>query len=228
MGRTGARFGAPPPKTSEPAGRTERQAEQPPAPKSAVGQTGARFGAPADRGTATDDRHLFAPGPGAVPLSELDGAATWSVEDTVPLFLGIPTEDLEPSDNSLPGLIPAPDEEIIDNSRSLIRPYMWTQGRTASQYDLRLETLVSTDWEAIPMARSALGVEHRMIVDMCIEVRSVAEVSAELSVPLGVARVLLGDLIGMGVVHLHDTATTADDQPELALMERVLSGLRQL
>lgn len=189
-----------------------------------MGHTGARFGTPTDR-ARSNDRPLFAPGPGAVPLSELEGTQPWSMEDTIPLFLGIPTDDLPPSDDSLSGLS---EVEIIDNSRSLIRPYMWTQGRTTSQYDLRLETLVSTDWEAIPMARTALGLEHRLIVDLCVEVRSVAEVSAELAVPLGVARVLLGDLIGMGVVHLHDTATTSDDQPELALMERVLTGLRQL
>ena len=53
-------------------------------------------------------------------------------------------------------------------------------------------------------------------------------VAALLSVPLGVARVLLGDMAGLGVVTVHQTASSAGSAPDLALMERVLSGLRRL
>jgi hypothetical protein len=56
----------------------------------------------------------------------------------------------------------------------------------------------------------------------------VAEVAALLSVPLGVARVLLGDMAGLGVVTVHQNASSAGNTPDLALMERVLSGLRRL
>jgi hypothetical protein len=49
-----------------------------------------------------------------------------------------------------------------------------------------------------------------------------------MSLPLGVARVLLGDMAGLGVVNVHQTASSAGSVPDLALMERVLSGLRRL
>jgi hypothetical protein len=73
-----------------------------------------------------------------------------------------------------------------------------------------------------------LTVEHRSVAQLCEQTRSVAEVAALLSIPLGVARVLLGDMAGMGLVKVHQTASTTGSGPDLALMERVLSGLRRL
>ena len=56
-----------------------------------------------------------------------------------------------------------------------------------------------------------------------------AEVSAVLSIPLGVARVLLSDLIEMGVVSVHETnGGSVGGRADLALLERVLNGLRRL
>jgi hypothetical protein len=110
---------------------------------------------------------------------------------------------------------------------SAVRPYAWTRGRTKSGFDLAIETLVSTS----PQGRAKLGMlqmEHRSVADLCEEPRSVAEVAALLSIPLGVARVLLGDMAGLGVVTVHQTASSAGNLPDLALMERVLSGLRRL
>jgi hypothetical protein len=43
-----------------------------------------------------------------------------------------------------------------------------------------------------------------------------------------VAKVLLGDMAGLGLINVHQTASTDGDKPDLALMERVLSGLRRL
>jgi hypothetical protein len=108
-----------------------------------------------------------------------------------------------------------------------VRPYAWTRGRTKSGFDLAIETLVSTS----PAGRDQLGLlqmEHRAVADLCDQPRSVAEIAALLTIPLGVARVLLGDMAGLGVVTVHQTATTSGNEPDLALMERVLSGLRRL
>ncbi|MHA6796836.1 DUF742 domain-containing protein [Pseudonocardia bannensis] len=108
-----------------------------------------------------------------------------------------------------------------------VRPYAWTRGRTKSGLDLAIETLVSTSTQG----RNQLGllqVEHRAVAELCEQTRSVAEVAALLSLPLGVARVLLGDMAGLGVVVVHQTASSAGSLPDLALMERVLSGLRRL
>ena len=52
---------------------------------------------------------------------------------------------------------------------------------------------------------------------------------ALLTIPLGVAKVLLGDMAECGLITVHQTAT-ANGNPtqDCALMERVLSGLRRL
>lgn len=108
-----------------------------------------------------------------------------------------------------------------------VRPYAWTRGRTKSGLDLAIETLVSTSQRGRDQM-GLLQMEHRSVAELCEQTRSVAEVAALLSLPLGVARVLLGDMAGLGVVTVHQTASSAGNVPDLALMERVLSGLRRL
>jgi hypothetical protein len=108
-----------------------------------------------------------------------------------------------------------------------VRPYTWTRGRTKSGFDMAIETLVSTSARGRAQV-ATLPVEHRAVAELCEQTRSVAEVAALLSLPLGVARVLLGDMAGLGVVTVHQTASSTGNAPDLALMERVLSGLRRL
>ncbi|WP_369794441.1 DUF742 domain-containing protein [Kutzneria sp. 744] len=55
-----------------------------------------------------------------------------------------------------------------------------------------------------------------------------AEIAALLSIPLGVSKVLVGDMAGLGLVFVHAADTAGDGVPNLGLMERVLSGLRRL
>jgi len=108
-----------------------------------------------------------------------------------------------------------------------VRPYAWTRGRTKSGLELAIEALVSTSQRGREQM-AMLQVEHRAVAELCEQTRSVAEVAALLKLPLGVARVLLGDMAGIGVVTVHQTASSTGNVPDLALMERVLSGLRRL
>ncbi|HEY2221188.1 DUF742 domain-containing protein [Actinomycetospora sp.] len=110
---------------------------------------------------------------------------------------------------------------------SFVRPYAWTRGRTRPAYDLAVETLLSTTAHGRD-PEQVTQYEHRMIADLCREPKSVAEVGALLSLPLGVARVLLGDMAAHGSIVVHETASSTGDSPDMALMERVLSGLRRL
>ncbi|MFK0279777.1 DUF742 domain-containing protein [Streptomyces sp. NPDC090499] len=109
---------------------------------------------------------------------------------------------------------------------AFVRAYVWTGGRTRSDHHFEVETLVT--------AAGPGGVQETVtqwdhaVLDLCREPRSVAEVAALLAVPLGVAKVLLGDMADRGVIHVHETATDAGDVPTQALIERVLSGLRRL
>jgi Protein of unknown function (DUF742) len=110
---------------------------------------------------------------------------------------------------------------------SAVRPYAWTRGRTKSGLDLAIEALVSTSQRAKDQI-GLLQMEHRAVAELCEQTRSVAEVAALLSIPLGVARVVLGDMVGLNLVTVHQTASSTGNEPDLALMERVLSGLRRL
>jgi hypothetical protein len=122
---------------------------------------------------------------------------------------------------------PGPDTYDATGAAASVRPYTWTRGRTKSGFDLAIETLVSTSPRGRAQA-ATLQLEHRAVAELCEQARSVAEVAALLSLPLGVARVVLGDMAGLGVVTVHQTASSAGSAPDLALMERVLSGLRRL
>jgi uncharacterized protein DUF742 len=120
-----------------------------------------------------------------------------------------------------------PDQGPAETGAAAVRPYAWTRGRTKSGLDLAIEALVSTSQRARDQM-GLLQVEHRDIAELCDQTRSVAEVAALMSIPLGVARVLLGDMAGLGLVTVHQTASSTGSAPDLALMERVLSGLRRL
>ncbi|HVV08508.1 DUF742 domain-containing protein [Amycolatopsis sp.] len=111
---------------------------------------------------------------------------------------------------------------------SLARPYAWTEGRTRPTVHLALEALVQTTPEArsIPYNRAS---PLSAVTQLCLRPRSVAEIAAYLAVPLQVARVLVGDLLGAGIVIVRETLgdnATWDERHDL--LERVLSGLRTL
>ncbi|HEV3358213.1 MAG TPA: DUF742 domain-containing protein [Pseudonocardiaceae bacterium] len=121
--------------------------------------------------------------------------------------------------------LPPPDP--VTETGSLVRPYTRTGGRTRPDYDLAIEGLVSTSdsgWEM----EEALLPEHRAICSLCMDTKSVAEVAAHLRLPLGVVRVLIGDMAGMGLVVIHSSDAIVGDRPSMEFLERVLSGLRRL
>ncbi|MFI9012035.1 DUF742 domain-containing protein [Actinosynnema sp. NPDC053489] len=121
------------------------------------------------------------------------------------------------------------DEDEFDYPReeaaSIVRAYSWTGGRTTSSIHLEIETLVSAvDWDY----PGAMKAEYHEVISLVARPRSVAEVAALLRLPLGVAKVLLGDMAERGLIDVHETASTDGAQPDLGLMERVLAGLRRL
>jgi hypothetical protein len=103
-----------------------------------------------------------------------------------------------------------------------------TGGRTRSAgAEIALEALVIVT----PMGRAqapTLAWEHRTIAELCASPLSVAEVSAHLKVPLGVARVLVGDMAAEGLVEMSGAAGSEAAPNDLNLLERVLNGLRAL
>src|SRR6266545_5098899 len=115
-----------------------------------------------------------------------------------------------------PTALSEPDDE---QTAASVRAYAWTGGRTRSDVQLELESLVATTVKAEQLL-DTLCTEHQAIARLCHESQSVAEVAARLSAPLGVIRVLLGDMAKLGLIEVH----TNSGAPDLPLLERVLQG----
>lgn len=144
------------------------------------------------------------------------------------------SQPMPPISQSMPSIsgsmpaIPTPGKvDADDDGGSLVRPYARTRGRTRTDHDLAIETLVTTSERGRAQATQSRP-EHRSISELCTEARSVAEVAAHLRLPLGVVRVLIGDMADTGQVLIHDSGMVVGDRPSMEFLERVLSGLRRL
>ncbi|MBA2307857.1 MAG: DUF742 domain-containing protein [Pseudonocardiales bacterium] len=109
---------------------------------------------------------------------------------------------------------------------AFVRPYILTGGRTKATLYLGLETLVSARRPGVPLAGTA-DTAHQAVIELCVRPVSVAEVAAMMTVPLGVARVLVGDLAQSGVLFVHRPAVT-NGVPDAELLARVIDGLHRL
>jgi hypothetical protein len=119
-----------------------------------------------------------------------------------------------------------------DDAGPVVRPYAMTRGRTTSegQHRLDLIALVVAEPHADddPEADQTLSPEHVDIVDLCREEpQSVADLAAGLDLPIGVVRVLVGDLVQAGLVHVTRPVPPAEMVDE-SILRDVISGLRAL
>ncbi len=106
----------------------------------------------------------------------------------------------------------------------LTRPYVLTGGRTRSAADLPLEAIVVTERDSLAIGAAP---ELRAIVELCEEPHSIVEIAAILEMPIGVVRVLVGDLTGEGILSVGATASTVLDE-RIRVLERLLEGVRGL
>ncbi len=135
-----------------------------------------------------------------------------------------PWDESSPQRSAYPVAQQFPEEE--GGPTRLVRPYTVTGGRTQPRYKLALEALVTaTVYE--PRDLSVLAPECQSILQFCVDWRSVAEISAVLRLPLGVARILVADMSADGLVRIHQR-DDSEGRPDLNLLERVLSGLRKI
>lgn len=144
-------------------------------------------------------------------------------------------DDQPAADAAPPGAVFVPpdrdddlDDAVLDDVRSWVRPYVWTGGRTDTTLDFELETLVSARKNEEVDEEAPMRDEHRRVLDLCDQPRSVSEIAALLQVPLGVAKTLLGVMAEDNMLVVHSNGETSATGPDIALMERVLRGLRNL
>lgn len=118
-----------------------------------------------------------------------------------------------------------------EDAGPVVRPYAMTRGRTtsAAQHRLDLIAVVVTEPGAHdPEADPTLSPEHVDIVELCRTTpQSVAELSAELDLPIGVVRVLVGDLVAAEFVHVNRPIPPAE-LPDESILRDVINGLRAL
>ncbi|MBM9617537.1 DUF742 domain-containing protein [Streptomyces zhihengii] len=131
------------------------------------------------------------------------------------------------------GAAAAPGSQWYDaDAGPLVRPYAMTGGRTRpgpSNVRFDLIALVVVDERTPPDAEeSLLGPEHRTLLALCrCETQSVAELAADADLPVGVVRVLLGDLLEAGHVKVSSPVPPAR-LPDERILREVIEGLRAL
>jgi Protein of unknown function (DUF742) len=124
--------------------------------------------------------------------------------------------------------ISSPSEEP-SNEPNWVRPYTLTAGRTSSSVALPLEAPIEALESAGDDNSWPPNDIREDIVKLCAAAPSVAEIAARLDLPLGVARVLIGDLVEsghLGVLTTLDTNSSVVERREL--IGRTLRGLRTI
>ena len=113
----------------------------------------------------------------------------------------------------------------------VVRPYAMTRGRTssASRHRLDLIAIVVPEPAADDPGRDqTLSPEHVEIVELCSDMpQSIAELAAGLDLPVGVVRVLVGDLVEDELVHVTRPVPPAE-LPDVNILREVINGLRAL
>jgi len=109
----------------------------------------------------------------------------------------------------------------------VVRPYALTKGRTlpSGEQSFGLIDLVVATGER-PPAHFRPGPEHRRILSLCRRPTPIADVISELDLPIGVVRVLLGDLTGERMLRV--ILSQSEPGTEQRLLRMVLDGLESL
>ncbi|MFF8954962.1 DUF742 domain-containing protein [Streptomyces sp. NPDC014894] len=113
----------------------------------------------------------------------------------------------------------------------VVRPYAMTRGRTSSTSHHRLDLIALVVPEPAadhPVHDQSLSPEHVEIVERCEDApQSIAELAAGLDLPVGVVRVLVGDLVEDALVHVTRPVPPAE-LPDVNILREVINGLRAL
>ena len=116
------------------------------------------------------------------------------------------------------------------DSGPVVRPYAVTGGRTEPTAGevLDLITVVVATGQSLDAAeRMQLTPEHQKILALCRNQVTLADLGADLGLPVGVVRVLLADLIEQGVVAVVPKRPAGERGGNDVLRE-ILNGLRAL
>ena len=109
----------------------------------------------------------------------------------------------------------------------VVRPYAVTKGRTqpdgGASFGL-IDVVVATG--ELPSEHFRPGPEHRRILGVCRHPVPIVDLASEIDLPIGVVRVLLGDLTGQGLLRV--ASSQRQPIPDQSLLRMVLDGLESL
>jgi len=124
--------------------------------------------------------------------------------------------------------MPAREDQWLDEEAGpVVRPYALTRGRTRpSGETLDLIALV-TAMRGVEVNEVELDPEHLALLTLCRLPTSVADLAADLDLPLGVIQILLADLRIRSLISVHHPTPPAQ-LPDPRILREVADGLRRL
>jgi hypothetical protein len=119
------------------------------------------------------------------------------------------------------------DQWLDEEAGPVVRPYALTRGRTRPTGEaLDLIALV-TAVRGVEVNPMGLDPEHLALLRMCRLPASVADLAADLDLPVGVVQILLADLRERSLIHVHHPTLPAR-LPDPRILREVADGLRRL
>ncbi|ATL70378.1 DUF742 domain-containing protein [Nocardia terpenica] len=130
--------------------------------------------------------------------------------------------------------VPGPDSSgrpreswFDDEAGPLVRLYAVARGRgRTARPELNMLTLVVDAGRGAALRRTEP--EYAAIVRLCRTPQSVAEVSAQLKLPLTITKVLIGDLIEDGRLDFRSPDPAQPGVGDVGLLQQILNGIRAL
>ena len=124
--------------------------------------------------------------------------------------------------------MPSPDDHWLDEEAGpVVRPYALTRGRTRPTGEALDLIAIITAVRGVQLDPATLDPEHIAVLRLCRLPASVADLAADLDLPLGVVRILLGDLQERSLVAIHHPIPPAR-LPDVQILKEVVDGLRRL
>jgi hypothetical protein len=118
------------------------------------------------------------------------------------------------------------DQWLDEEAGPVVPAYALTRGRVRpSSKEIDLVAIVTATGG--PITPVSLPPEQWVILSLCTRATPLADIAAGIDLPLGVVRVLVGDLHEAGLVQVRPPADVAR-LPNVTLLSEVLSGLRAL
>ncbi len=121
---------------------------------------------------------------------------------------------------------PADDRWLDQDAGPIVRPYALVGGRTRPSGETFDLVSMITAVRGSPGDLDGLEPEHLTLLRLCRLPISVADLAADLDLPLGVVRILLSDVRQRRLVAVHHPAPTQLTDPQL--LREVADGLRRL